>query len=342
MKYKKQYIIPIFIPHLGCNNECIFCNQRKISGSQQPVEKQQVKEIIDKYLDYFDNKFEKQIEIAFFGGSFTGIEIEKQIEYLEVVQPYINNRKIESIRISTRPDYINKSNLELLKKYKVKTIELGVQSLDDEILKIAKRGHTVKDVEVASKLIKDYGFVLGHQIMVGLPGSDFAKEKNTAEKSIVMRPEIVRIYPVLVIAKTELEEMFNRNEYTPLTLEEAINSATTLYSLYKENNIKVIRTGLHITEELAEESNFIAGPMHPAFGQMIQARIVRNKIDFEIQQIINSESKKIIIEAPQLMINYIVGVKRENIKYFNNKYNIDIYVNINKDLEKDTFKCKVI
>ena len=199
---KKQYIIPIFVPHLGCPNDCVFCNQKSISGQTKQVTKEDVKKTIEEHLKYI--KENSIVEVAFFGGSFTGIEEEKQIELLSAAYEYVKEKKVQSIRISTRPDYINKEILKRLKKYKVKTIELGVQSANDYILKKAGRGHNFEDVKRASKLIRFYGFNLGHQMMVGLPESTALDEINTAKQLIKLKPKIVRIYPVLVIKGTKL------------------------------------------------------------------------------------------------------------------------------------------
>ncbi len=201
---RQHYIIPIFVPHLGCPNDCIFCNQKSISGEQRQVSAKEVKEQIEFYWKSFKNKETAFIEVAFFGGSFTGIPQEKQIELLQAVQEYIDKGKVNSIRISTRPDYINKEILKLLKKYKVHTIELGVQSSNDYILRRSKRGHTFEDVKKASKLIRRYGFCLGHQMMVGLPESTRLDELNTARDLAKLKPKIMRIYPVLVIKNTRI------------------------------------------------------------------------------------------------------------------------------------------
>ncbi len=199
---KQHYIIPIFVPHLGCQNDCIFCNQKSISGEQREVSAKEVKEQIEFYLKSFKNKENAIVEVAFFGGSFTGIPQIKQEELLQTVQEYIKNGQVDSIRVSTRPDYINKEILKLLKRYKVHTIELGVQSSNDYILKRSKRGHTFEDVKKASKLIRKNGFCLGHQMMVGLPESTRLDELNTAKDLAKLKPKIVRIYPVLVIKNT--------------------------------------------------------------------------------------------------------------------------------------------
>ena len=207
MKHKK-YIIPIFVPHLGCPNDCIFCNQKSISGQMKNIEAKDAVKIIEEFLKNFKDKNAKK-EIAFFGGSFTGIEEKLQIELLEVANKYIKSGQIDSIRISTRPDYIDKTILKRLKKYHVKTIELGVQSSNDYILKKAGRGHNFEDVKKASKLIRRYGFNLGHQIMVGLPESNKIDELNTARDLIKLKPKMVRIYPVLVLKNTKLEKEYN-------------------------------------------------------------------------------------------------------------------------------------
>ena len=189
---KKQYIIPVFVPHLGCPNDCIFCNQKTISGQTKMITKEDVKDTIEFYLKNIKDK-EAYIEVAFFGGSFTGIEEDLQNEFLSVAYEYIEQKKVNSIRISTRPDYINKNILKRLKKYKVQTIELGVQSANDYILKRCGRGHNFEDVKKASRLIRWYGFKLGHQMMVGLPESTRIDEINTAKQLIKLKPKMVRI-----------------------------------------------------------------------------------------------------------------------------------------------------
>ena len=195
---KKEYIIPIFVPNLGCPNDCTFCNQKKISGQQTNVTPDDVKKTIEYYLENFKDS-SKYVEVAFFGGSFTGIDEGVQKELLEAANEYIKKGKVNSIRISTRPDYINRKILKMLKKYKVKTIELGVQSSNDYILQKSRRNHTFADVIKASKLIRFYGFTLGHQMMIGMPDSTEIDELNTAKDLIKLKPKIVRIYPVLVI-----------------------------------------------------------------------------------------------------------------------------------------------
>ena len=248
---RKQYVIPIFVPHLGCPNDCIFCNQRSISGQQKMITKEDVIKTIDFYLENIKDKEAKK-EIAFFGGSFTGIDVEKQEEFLQTAYEYIKQGKADSIRISTRPDYINRTILKRLKKYKVETIELGVQSANDYILKRCNRGHTFKDVKKASKLIRLYGFKLGHQMMVGLPESTRIDEINTAKELIKLKPKMVRIYPVLVIKNTKLEKEFLEKTYIPLTVVQAVETCKELVTMFNKKKIEIIRLGLQNTDEITD------------------------------------------------------------------------------------------
>lgn len=248
---KKEYVIPVFVPHLGCPNDCIFCNQKSISGQKKNITKEEAKKTIEDYLDNIKDKDGKK-EIAFFGGSFTGIDENIQEDLLQVAYEYIKNGQVDSIRISTRPDYINKEILKRLKKYKVKTIELGVQSANDYILKRANRGHDFKDVVKASKLIRWYGFNLGHQMMVGLPESTRNDEINTAKALIKLKPKMVRIYPVLVIRGTRLEQEYNEGIYEALTVVQAVETCKQLVRMFANKKIQVIRVGLQNTEEICE------------------------------------------------------------------------------------------
>ena len=222
----KHYNIPIFIPELACPNRCIYCNQIHISGQLQAVKPEEIKQIIEQHLATFIRPSE--VELAFFGGSFTGIDEKDMLTYLQIVQPYIEQGEIKSIRISTRPDYINEKILDILQQYNVKDIELGAQSLNEEVLAFAKRGHTVRDVENASQLIKSYGFSLGLQMMIGLPLDTVEKSKETAKKILKLGAESTRIYPTLVINNTDLADLYRQNKYKALSLDEAVDWTTEI------------------------------------------------------------------------------------------------------------------
>ncbi len=341
---KKEYIIPIFVPHLGCPNNCTFCNQKKISGQTKMVTKQDVKDTIEYYLKNFKDDH-KYVEVAFFGGSFTAIEKEKQEELLEAVQEYIHNKKVHSIRVSTRPDCIDKDILKRLKKYNVKTIELGVQSTNNYILSRCKRGHTGEDVKKASKLIRRYGFVLGHQMMVGLPESTKQDEINTAKELIKLKPEIVRIYPVLVIKDTELAEEYQRGEYTPLTVGQAVERCKEIVDLFNRKKITVIRIGLQNTEEITDpslkESSVVAGPYHPAFRQLVESSMWYDSIVNEIKKV-NAKVKKVRIKANDKNVNNIIGHKKENITKLKEVYDVDVIIEKDDNIKPGKFELEVL
>lgn len=341
---KKEYIIPIFVPNLGCPNDCTFCNQKKISGQQTNVNAKDVKETIEYYLKEFKDD-SKYVEVAFFGGSFTGIDVEAQKELLRAANEYIISGRVGSIRISTRPDYINKEILKMLKSYNVKTIELGVQSSNNYILNKSKRNHTFEDVIKASKLIRRYGFKLGHQMMVGMPESTELDEINTAKDLIKLKPKMVRIYPVLVIKGTELEKEYNRGEYTPLTVEQAVQRSKEITYLFRKKHINVIRIGLQNTEEITDPkqagSEVVAGPYHPAFRQLVEASMWYDSIAEKIRKI-NTKVKEVELRVNSEDVNNIVGHKRENITKIKEFYDVDIVVKQDEKLKPGKFEIEVL
>lgn len=280
---KSHYIIPIFVPHEGCPHDCVFCNQNIITGSSAVVDAQYVTNTVEEYLATIPRN-NSIIEISFFGGTFTAINIDKQKELLAVAMEYKKQNRIDFIRLSTRPDYIDKVILDNLKAYSVDIIELGVQSLDNEVLLKSGRGHSEEDVVLASKLIKKYGFTLGHQIMVGLPGDNFQKDISTARKSIIMQPDICRIYPSLVVKDTPMEMMYLKKVYNPYTLDEAVEISKILYGMYTANNIQVIRIGLQPTEEISEDGDVVAGPFHPSFRELVEGSLYRDLILDEVDK----------------------------------------------------------
>lgn len=332
---KKEYIIPIFVPHLGCPNDCTFCNQKKISGQKKSVTGDEVKEIIEYYLSNFKES-DRKVEVAFFGGSFTGIDTKIQEELLFAANEYIEAGKVDSIRISTRPDYISQDVLDLLKKYNVKTIELGVQSANDFILNKCRRGHSFEDVKNASKLIRKNKFRLGHQMMVGLPESTQRDEIETAKKLIKLNPEMVRIYPVLVIKDTKLAEDYLNGEYKPNTLEQAVETCAVLLKMFEKKNIDVIRIGLQTTDEICnpenEESQVVGGPYHPAFRQLVESRICYDEFAKKIHNL-NNKVKVVKVKVNGGLINNFVGHKRENIARIKELYDVDVRVEIDDSVK---------
>lgn len=318
---KKEYIIPLFIPFLGCPHDCAFCNQIKITNYKDTMDKSKLRLEIEKNLSYFKDE-EKLKEIAFFGGSFTGLSEEVMVGYLEIAGQYKKKGIIDRIRLSTRPDYINNSILDLLKNYSVDIIELGIQSLDQEVLDNNDRGHSVDDSIYASKLIKEYGFSLGHQIMPGLFTDTFEKSIDTAIKSIKLKPDMVRIYPTLVIKETKLSNLYKAGIYQPLSLDSGVEIASELAILYKYSKIPIIRIGLQPTENINYGKDVIAGPFHPAIRQLVEANIYKKYLEFLIEKY--KISDEILIACKDQDISLIAGNKKANKTYFYKKYGINI------------------
>jgi radical SAM enzyme (TIGR01210 family) len=318
---KSHYIIPIFVPHEGCPHNCVFCNQNTITGSSEKIDAEFTRNTIEEYLNTIKRK-NSIVEISFFGGTFTAINIEKQKEFLAVAKEYKEKGDVDFIHLSTRPDYINDEILTNLKNYSVDIIELGVQSLDEEVLLKAGRGHSVEDVIKSSKLIKEYGFVLGHQIMLGLPGDTFEKDIETTKKSILMKPDIYRIYPALVIKNTPMEKMYECGIYKPYDLYEAVEISKILYCMLSYNNINVIRIGLQPTKEINEGKEILAGPFHPAFRELVEGSIYNQCI---LEELNGVKEKNAIIKISNTDISKLYANKK---KFFNDIKQQLITINI--------------
>lgn len=341
---QKQYVIPIFVPHLGCPNDCAFCNQKSISGKTKMITNEEVIDTIETYIKSFKDKKAKK-EIAFFGGSFTGIEENLQESLLKIASKYVESGEVDSIRISTRPDYIDKTILKRLKKYHVKTIELGVQSSNDYILKKIGRGHNFEDVKKASKLIRRYRFNLGHQMMVGLPESTKLDELNTAKDLIKLKPKMIRIYPVLVLKNTKLEKEYNSGEYEPITLNQAVERCKEIVYMFNKKKINVIRIGLQNTDVISEpeneESEVLAGPYHSAFGQLVSDSIWYDSIVNKIKKF-NVKVKEVKVDVNPIDVNNVIGHKKENISKLKEIYDVDIKVYGNENIKSGKSELKIL
>lgn len=334
---KRHYIIPIFISHIGCPHQCVFCNQDKIAKEvENEVKAKDVRDTVNEYLETIDHN-NSTVEVSFFGGTFTAIDVNKQKELLEVAKEYKDKGLIDKIRMSTRPDAINGYILSYLKDYNVDIIELGVQSLDDEILRLSGRGHTVEDVVKASKLIKEYGFILGHQIMPGLPGDNFDKDIETAKKSIEMKPDICRIYPSLVIKDTPMEKMYERGEYKPYSLEEAVNISKEIYKLYTEANINIIRIGLQPTENITWGGDLVDGPFHPAFRELVEGSLICDNIKNSV-----NKDEDIIIEINPRDLSKLYANKKLYFNNFKDNHDGKIIVNTKDKLKRGKINIIVV
>ncbi|HOV11218.1 MAG TPA: radical SAM protein [Bacteroidales bacterium] len=316
-----HFNIPIFIPHLGCPFQCIYCNQKYISGIKNPPDLAEVHAIIRQKLSTINGQGAR-VEVAFFGGSFTCLSLEEQRNYLEAVQPYIAENKINGIRISTRPDFIDDEKLQMLKKFQVQTIELGVQSMNDSTLKKIHRGHNAADVRNAANMIKKHGIALGIQTMVGLPGEDSAMELNTAREVIAMQPDCMRIYPLLVLQDTNLEQWHARGKYMPLALPEAVERVAAILEMYIANDINVIKVGLHPSDEYAPGGKLVAGPFHPSFREMAMTIVwKRNFVQHLLPGQKAGSQQDIIIMVADSQYNYAIGYKSENKDYLKQYFN---------------------
>lgn len=319
----RKYNIPIFIPHEGCPHDCLFCNQRKITGVDSSVTPGDAKRRIEEYLSTIPGS-DCEIEIAYFGGSFTGLEKSLQREFLKAAASF-NDPRITGIRMSTRPDYINTEILDQCAEFGVTAIELGVQTTSDDVLQLNKRAHSFSDVKKASKLIQNYGISLGLQMMLGMYGSDPATDLKTCDGIISLSPSCTRIYPTLVLSGTELESLYNAGEYTPYTIETAAVVASECLEKFRQNDIDVIRIGLYSSDDLRAEGNIVAGPFHPAFGEITENLLYRRRIEDKIIRQ-NIKNQTLEIPAAPSEVSKIIGQKRCNKLYFKQKYGVDIKV----------------
>ena len=301
--------ISIFVPHLGCPHQCSFCNQKYITGYTGIPHKEDIDKAVQTAIK--SNKYDKNsCEIAFFGGSFTAINREYMLELLESAYKYVKSGQVSGIRISTRPDYINEEILKLLKQFGVTSIELGAQSMNDNILNVNNRGHQSIDVVNASVLIKDFGFSLGLQMMTGLYKSSNEDDIFTAKRLIEIKPDTVRIYPTITLKNTYLEKLYLNGNYKPQNLVDAVNLCARLENMFLDAGIKVIRVGLHSIEK----ESYIAGPWHQAFRELCEAKRYRDKLSV----VLNKEGSY-IVKVNKNDLSKCIGQKRSNIIYFEEK-----------------------
>ncbi|WP_339076037.1 elongator complex protein 3 [Clostridioides difficile] len=314
----KKRIISIFVPHKGCPHDCIFCNQKKITGVSTDVTSEDARNIIEECLETIDK--DADVEIAFFGGSFTAIDIDIQKSLLSVAKEYVEKGLVKDIRMSTRPDCIDEDILSMLKEYKTSIIELGVQSLDEKVLLDSIRGHQSEIVYKSSKMIKNSGIKLGLQMMIGLPADTEEKCIFTAKKFVELKPDCVRVYPTLVVKDTGLEKLMEQNKYNPFTLEESVNIVKKVLVLFYVNNINVIRVGLQATDDIQIGKAVLAGPYHPAFRELVEADMIKDYLEFVILQ--NKNIKQMLVKSNKKNISKIIGNKKTNVKYMEEKFGV--------------------
>ena len=309
----KHANVAFFIPHIGCPNRCSFCNQNTISGENTIPTVKQIRDTLDDAVKSLDNDMLKSSEIAFFGGSFTAIDKNLMVSLLDCVQDYVGENGFLGIRISTRPDAIDDDVLALLKRYNVTSIELGAQSMSDDVLLKNMRGHTSDDVFKASALIKEYGFSLGLQMMTGLYGDDQNGAIETAQIFTQIKPDTVRIYPTVILKDTHLAKLYNDGKYNPLNVEQTVSLCARLLNIFEENDIKVIRVGLH--DQAGLKDNFVAGAYHAALGELIMGEQMFLKALSAIKDAKISGGEVCIAVNPS-NLSQMIGQKKCNIKRF--------------------------
>jgi len=301
---EKHKTIPVFVPHWGCPQSCLFCNQKKITGQKEEMTTERAREIIRQGIA--KKKPDDVLEIGFFGGSFTGIPAGQQEALLGLAKEALDAGHVQGIRLSTRPDYINETVIHRLLRFDVTCVELGAQSMQDEVLLLNKRGHTAHQTRQAAKMIKDSGMKLGLQMMVGLPGDTEAMAMDTAEQFANMNADCVRIYPTLVICDTELQAWYKSGQYHPLSVDEAVSVCSRLYQYFTEKDIQVIRVGLLETEE----GSLVAGPYHHAFGELVRSHLFYETILKALKKHLKKEWT--VFVHPQ-DVSAVMGQKRENL-----------------------------
>ena len=320
-KKRKHINIPVFIPHLGCPNDCVFCNQRSISGKLK-FDLNSVKREIEEALSTVPS--DAETEIAFFGGSFTGIDRDLMIYLLKLAQRYVDDGRVRSIRLSTRPDYINDEIIDILKSYSVRTIELGIQSMSDNVLDACKRGHKAEVSAKACKMIKEAGFSLIGQMMIGLPGADIDDEIKTAEAIVQMGADGTRVYPTVVFYETELCQMAANGKYSPLTNDQAIHRTKEVLKVFNKANVPCIRVGLCASENLSSEDSVYGGANHSAIGELAIGEIFYEQMDELISKSIAEHKieNTLCIGVPMGCTSKAVGQRRKNILRLCDKYSL--------------------
>lgn len=332
----KHINIPIFIPHLGCPNRCIFCNQRYISGTTC-FDENSVDEQINRVLSTVSS--EDECEIAFFGGSFTGIDRNLMIRLLDKAQKYVNSGMISSIRMSTRPDYISDEIISILQNYSISCVELGIQSMNDKVLSYLKRGHTVHDTEIACQRLKNAGFSFVGQMMVGLPTSTVEDEIYCAKRICKLGASGSRIYPTIVFKDTELMSLLNDGAYTALTIEQAVDRSAKVLDVFVENNVPCIRIGLCDSENLHSKDTYVDGPNSPALGEMVKSRVYLNRLTHILNEA-HCIDKEIKIFCPNGATSQVVGHKKVNITKLKDEFGIK-HIKIIEKVHLDAFEVEI-
>ncbi len=318
----RPFIIPVFIPHAGCPHQCAFCNQTLITDRPEdmPSEKD-ISTDITRFLSYQQPHHEAP-QISFYGGTFLGIGEEWILKFLGVAEGFVSRGEAASIRFSTRPDTISPEILDLIQGFSVKTIELGLQSMDDTVLKLSQRGHTALDSHRAVTLLNERGYEIILQMMIGLPGQDESSALSTAQEIAGLQPDGVRIYPTIVLKNSRMETWYQDGTYEPLSLDAAVSQTKNLYGFFQDKQIPVIRMGLQASESLDFDRAIIAGPYHPAFGHLVFSAIFFDKAECMLQEV-DPGLDKLILRVHPRNESRMRGLKNRNITQLKYLFCID-------------------
>jgi histone acetyltransferase (RNA polymerase elongator complex component) len=312
-------IIPFFISHQGCPHQCVFCNQKHIAGQNWPIDASVIRNTITHFLKTAGTN--EPADVAFYGGSFTALQVTIQKNYLEAVQPFISAGMVKNIRLSTRPDALDHEVLAQLKKYHVQTIELGTQSMQNSVLRRSGRGHTATETKEAVKLLRGYDFSIGLQLMVGMPGDSENTFMDTVRNVVRLKPDFVRLYPLLVLKDTPLEQLYKTEQYSPLSLDTAVLLCRNAFALFEQAGIVVARMGLQPDRELIKPGIILAGPYHPAFRQLVESSLLLDKMRMELHRRKEKQDSAIFAVAPE-DLSAAVGQRRSNIEKLKNEFTL--------------------
>lgn len=314
---QRHSTIPIFMPEMACPFRCIYCNQTVITGSSQQLSDAAVRKTIETYLA--TQRDGSVVQVGFFGGTFTGLPLAEQERLLRVVSEYVERGLVEGVTLSTRPDYIDAERVALLRRYHVGNVELGVQSLDDEVLRQTRRGYTARQIYAAAELIQHSGMEVGMQMMIGLPGDTSDKALQTAQKIVAAGATNTRIYPTLVVKDTVLEALWRRGEYTPLSLDDAVQWTKRLLPVFEADGVRVLRVGLHPTEGFISGADYLAGPFHVSFRQLVESAMAHDALEAAANQL-PKDIHAVEVRTSRENMNAAVGYGGSNKRWLQERY----------------------
>ena len=316
----RPVVVPFFISHLGCPHRCVFCDQEKIAGARGALPS--AGEIQAKVAQYRESSPGRALEAAFYGGTFTALAREDQEQLLGALQPLLASGLLDSVRLSTRPDAVDPDTASFLKAMGVATVELGVQSMDDEVLRLSGRGHSAAQTERAVRVLREADLAVGIQLMPGLPGDSEQRSLATLDQVLALTPSFLRIYPTLVLSGTELAAMYQAGSYAPQTLDQAVSLGKRMLLKAMRKEVPVIRIGLQPTAELEAPGVLLAGPYHPAFGQLVESELFFDLMSAMVADLPKGESVSFL--APPGRISDLVGQKRRNLKRLAERHGIGV------------------